>query len=238
MFIRGKFLLATLVLFLAVESQAHIRLNTPRPRTGTTDGTKSNSGDQDPCGGVARGANPLQLTAGSTINFTWDETINHPGRFLVQFSLQNDQGFSLAQNELLRKEDTQNRGSHNESVRLPNVTCDRCTLRLVQVMSDQPGQLYVQCVDIRLVAATGPTPPPTGGGGGDGGGQSSQGSQEAQKDNKVEMPSGCLFASGMIKGPGSGSGPGASGGLALISLLMPLGLLLFMRRRLLKTPIG
>lgn len=228
MFNRGKSLLAILVLFLAIESWAHVRLNTPRPRAGTTDGTKSNNGDQDPCGGVARGNAPLQLTSGSTINVSWDETINHPGRFLVQFSLQNDQGFSLAQNELLRKEDNQNRGSHNESVRLPNVTCDRCTLRLVQVMTDQPGQLYVQCVDIRLVAAPGTNPPP--GGGGEGGGQSSQGSQGAQGNKKVEMPSGCLFASGMIKGSGSGPGPGTSGGLALVSLFLPLALLLFIRQ--------
>lgn len=172
---------------------AHTSMTSPTPRPGTTDGTKTSNSVTNPCGGIARGNSPLVMTAGSQLTMSWVETINHPGRFIVQFSAANDQDFDLAANELYRKEDTEDKGSHIATVKLPNIPCEACTLRLVQEMDDQPATKYVNCADIRLTAAS-TNPTPNSGGGG----QSSQNSNANIGTEKSKMPGGCALAAGQI----------------------------------------
>ena len=117
-----------------------------------------------PCGGAAyntRMPNPLQFTVGQTIAIEVNETINHPGRFIVQFSPANDTGYWAPQNQLAVIEDLQNRARTPVNITLPNTPCTNCTLRVLQEMDDQPGEFYVHCVDIILnqVAATPPISP-------------------------------------------------------------------------------
>lgn len=188
----GLFLL---VLGIPIVGKAHIRLNSPLPRVGTTDGTKTTNSETNPCGGVARGNTNLTAQVGSSLNFSWDETINHPGRFIIQFSPGLDKDFELPSNELFRKEDTENKGSHTASVKLPMEPCEACTLRLVQVMDDQPGELYVACVNIRLTSAE--VPPPSGPGNENSSSNpSSQSERRADSGGgKSQMPGGCGLVS-------------------------------------------
>lgn len=177
-----------------VDSHAHVALTSPTPRPGTTDSTKTTNSTTNPCGGVNRGANSATFAAGSSLTFSWRETIEHPGRFLVQFSPANDQSFELPANELFRKEDTETRGTHSATVKLPDTACEACTLRLVQVMDDQPGELYVNCVDIRLTSPSATTPPPNSGSPEN----TSQASQGGSDGGKTKMPAGCALASGRL----------------------------------------
>ncbi len=237
-------LLLLLLLFplTDVDSHAHVALTSPTPRPGTTDSTKTTNSTTNPCGGIARGANSVTFAAGSNLTFSWRETIEHPGRFLVQFSPANDQSFELPANELFRKEDTETRGTHSATVKLPNTPCEACTLRLVQVMDDQPGELYVNCVDIRLTSPSTTTPTPDSGSPDN----ASQTSQAGGDSGKTKMPAGCALASGRLNQIGNNRQIGGvpfgspSGGLiGLILSTLPLLALLMLKlksKKLRSTP--
>ncbi len=225
-------LLFTFFALTCLDSQAHVALTSPTPRPGTTDSTKTTNSTTNPCGGVNRGANSVTFATGSNLTFSWRETIEHPGRFLVQFSPANDQSFELPANELFRKEDTEIRGTHSATVKLPNTPCEACTLRLVQVMDDQPGQLYVNCVDIRLTSPSATTPPPDSGSPDN----ASQTSQAGGDGGKTKMPAGCALASGRLdqignnRQIGGGQFGSPSGGLMSLMLwTLPLLALLMLK---------
>ncbi len=168
----STFLLLLLFSVLFAErSFAHIRV-TPAGRMGTSDQIKfiqnnpanpTVADNPGPCANfTTRSATPLQLTPGQSMTITVQETINHPGRFYVQFSPANDQGFWNAANRLALVQDNQNNGTTNITFNLPNATCDACTLRVLQEMDEQPGEFYVHCLDIRIASANpSPTPTPT-----------------------------------------------------------------------------
>ncbi|MBK7843319.1 MAG: lytic polysaccharide monooxygenase [Bdellovibrionales bacterium] len=202
-----------------IDSHAHVALTSPTPRPGTTDSTKTANSTTNPCGGVNRGANSVTFAAGSNLTFSWRETIEHPGRFLVQFSPANDQSFELPANELFRKEDTETRGTHSATVKLPNTACEACTLRLVQVMDDQPGELYVNCVDIRLTSSSETAPPNSGSPE-----NTSQASQGGSDGGKTKMPAGCALASGRLNQIGdnrpTGGGHFGNPSCGLITLML------------------
>ncbi len=165
------FMLILLFLALVAErSFAHIRI-TPAGRMGTSDQIKfiqNNANNPTvpdnpgPCANfTTRSATPMQLTPGQSMTITVQETINHPGRFYVQFSPANDQNFWAAANRLALVQDTQNNGTTNVTFTIPNTTCDACTLRVLQEMDEQPGEFYVHCIDVRIgTATTTPTPTP------------------------------------------------------------------------------
>ncbi len=167
----ASFVFTFVFLFFAAAEQsfAHIRVN-PAGRMGQSDLVKfiqNNSANPTvpdnpgPCATfTTRSATPLQFTPGQSTTITVTETINHPGRFYVQFSPANDANFWLAANRLALVQDNQNNGTTNITFNLPNTTCDACTLRVLQEMDEQPGEFYVHCIDIRIAAAN-PTPTPT-----------------------------------------------------------------------------
>lgn len=232
-------------LMLSSVSDAHIRIS-PAGRMGTSDRVKFIQNNKvnptvpdspGPCAtNTTRMATPLQLTGGQNYAFTIQETINHPGRFYVQFSTGGDAGFWQAANQLALVEDTQNNGTTNVPFVVPNMNCNTCTFRVLQEMDEQPGEFYVHCVDVNITAAGGgspqPTPPPANGGG-------SEGTLSANKEFVKPGFGGCgvvlasTAGSGPRSGPGSTGGPGgalASSRLASVLFLLPLLLALTLRR--------
>lgn len=154
-------LISILFMFLLVPHHvfAHARLkpggNLP-PRS-TNAGIKTG-----PCGGLARSANPTVFQKGSTMTVSWEETINHPGRFEFYFSMSGDSGWQL----LKSVPDDQNGGGlphqFSTTLDLPNVDCTECTIQMIQVMTENPANpsLYYSCADIILQTVTGPVVPP------------------------------------------------------------------------------
>ena len=82
-----KLPISFLLLLSASFGYGHARLMSPTPRNNNA-GIKTG-----PCGGIARSATPMVVTGGQTLTVLWEETINHPGKFIFSLSLANDQGF-------------------------------------------------------------------------------------------------------------------------------------------------
>ncbi len=151
-------LLFALALPEYASSHARLRNGVVIPRS-TNPGLKT-----APCGGVARTATSAQLVAGQTITVTWEETIQHPGRFEFYFSPAGDANFVL----LKSVPDTQDGTNdlphqYSTTITLPSTPCTACTLQMIQVMTENPAapSLYFSCADIQILSATGPTPVPT-----------------------------------------------------------------------------
>ena len=148
------FAICTLFVTQQASSHARFELNgTLKPRNAST-GLKT-----APCGGIARTANIVTLTKGQTFTVTWEETINHPGRYEFYYSTANDAGFKL----LKTIQDVQDAGAvpHKYSTTLKiDEVCDACTLQLIQVMTDtNPATNYYSCSDIKVKAAAVAPPP-------------------------------------------------------------------------------
>ncbi len=162
-------LMAVLTANVAV---GHARLkpsSTTPPRNNST-GLKS-----PPCGGIARTSTPKTYKPGEEIEVQWEETINHPGYFKVSFSKENDANFEeyvLIPNFVDNQDAPIANGVYHPfsaKVKLPNISCETCTLQLIQYMTENPANpsLYYSCSDIRLSDTPGPGstpagPPPSG----------------------------------------------------------------------------
>ena len=117
-----------------------------------------------PCGAVARTNTAATFQPNQTITVFWEETIDHPGYYEFYFSPANDDNWVL----LKKVDDDKNTSAgmphqYSTTVTLPNRTCDACTFRLVQQMTENPANPvpYFSCADIKIVSATTPTPTPT-----------------------------------------------------------------------------
>lgn len=219
---------------LTNETSAHIRIS-PVGRMGTSDAVKFIQNNRvnptvpdnpGPCSTfTTRMATPIQLNPGQTFSFTVQETINHPGRFYVQYSPANDADFWLPANQLALVQDTQNRGTTTVSFTVPNVNTNTATIRVLQEMDEQPGEYYVHCVDVRIGTAATPAPtatPPTGGTGG-------EGTLSTTKEFVKPGFGGCGTISAVKAGHHDDrSGPGAVAALCFL-LLMPLMVALALR---------
>lgn len=158
-FARHLLVLVTVSLPSSVWAHARFKANsqfTP-PRNDST-GLKT-----APCGEVPRTQNPKVYKPGEEITVEWEETINHPGYYIIRFSKENDAGFE--NNVLVEKfVDTQNNPvsspsdyhQYSTKVKLPNITCTGCTLQLIQHMDDAPERPYFSCTDIQLVDPSNP----------------------------------------------------------------------------------
>lgn len=155
---------------LASPARAHLALEFPPSRYGA-DVLK-----QGPCGvsGGGRGTVVTELPSGSALTVVWNEYIDHPGYFRIAFDADGDDDFAdpvcladcatrtpaigLYVNDAVLLDgiaDTDG-GESRVSVRLPDVECDRCTLQVIQVMTDKPpytspgNDIYYQCADLVL----------------------------------------------------------------------------------------
>lgn len=154
--------IASLVVCCSLAASAHIALRTPAPRYA----------DQKvgPCGrGGAldvRTNTVATYTAGDMIQVIWDETINHPGHYRISFDTDGqdfytprsftdaDGGLNVLVDNI--RDAPQPNQRYTISVRLPDVPCTRCTLQVIQMMTDKPpygdgNDIYFQCADIVLL---------------------------------------------------------------------------------------
>lgn len=206
---------------------AHIEMEFPTPRFNNgqnkwcpcgvgDDVSRNNDGCELESSDTDRGSTSNTFQAGETIRVRWRETIGHAGRFRLAFDPDGaDQG-DFNDNILIDLSDpagnTGNAGEGNlwvADITLPDVTCDQCTLQLIQVMnnntvtevSDPSGFAnYFQCAN--LVLEGGSTEAPSTGGG------------EGERD----AAPGCASATTRT-------------GLPAVSLALLLGLGLLARRR-------
>jgi uncharacterized protein (TIGR03382 family) len=131
----------------------------PAPRHSSQKSGPCGAGDGDERGGVISTYAP-----GSTITVRWQETVPHPGYFRISFDADGQDAFfdpptsapaggdGVLVDAIADKDGT---GVYEQQVTLPDVACDRCTLQLVQVMTDKPpygdgNDLYYQCADLVL----------------------------------------------------------------------------------------
>jgi hypothetical protein len=153
---------------------AHVELIDPPNRYGQF------TQKQAPCG---QGDGPRSdrvsvYESGQTIAVSWKEFVDHPGHFRVAFDAdgQDDlvdpvclSGCDTRQptietysNEAVLLDDItdQSGGVYEVEVELPDVTCDNCTLQVIQVMYDKPpyelpgNDLYYNCADLELRAGS------------------------------------------------------------------------------------
>jgi len=146
----------------SMESHAHARWlldGMIKPRDPSTELTTA------PCGGVARTTTPTILTPGQTINVEWEETVDHPGYYIISFSPTGDTNFDqyvLAPRIIDTQNGTPTPHFYQAQITLPDQACTECTLQLIQVMEENPLSPvnYYSCSDIQLVADTGGPPSP------------------------------------------------------------------------------
>lgn len=193
---------------------AHIALISPKPRYADL--------KEGPCGrGTAdkRTANVNTFKSGETINVTWKETVEHPGHFRISFDADGVKSFvdpksftdmntapSVLVDGIADKTDGT---TYSQSVTLPDIECDNCTLQIVQVMTDKPpygdgNDLYYQCADVVLTKAAPPAPT----GNDDAGGGSSGATTPAPAEDR----GGCATA--------PSSSPGAACALAMLAIVI------------------
>ena len=157
---------ASSIFFVSQIASSHARLNPlqkPAPRSESS-GLKSG-----PCGNIAATTDPTKKTAllrGSELEISFQETIDHPGYYRIAFSQNDDNGFE--DNILIEMAaDIQgapippfaNPRDYTVTITLPDLTCENCSLQLIQVMTDRnPPSNYYSCADIRIVDEIGPVP--------------------------------------------------------------------------------
>lgn len=154
--------LALLALGLAAPpAAAHIALTSPPPRSASL--------KAGPCGGgplEARGDVVSTFQGGETIVVRWTETVDHPGHYRISFDGdgQDDFGDPASFEDLYSNPAVLIDGIADESgsnvmyaqeIKLPAMSCDNCTLQVVQVMTDKApygdgNDLYYQCADLVL----------------------------------------------------------------------------------------
>lgn len=147
----------------APAARAHLELTEPTSRYGP-DVLKTG-----PCG-VAGGERTSRVTyfePGQTIEVRWDEYIDHPGHYRIAFDADGDDDFvdpstmmELYSNDAVLLDGIADKGPGDReyvvTVTLPNLTCDNCTLQVIQVMYDKPpyvvpgNDIYYQCADLVL----------------------------------------------------------------------------------------
>lgn len=147
-----------------------------------------------PCGNAAKGASPVVLEPGATITVTWDETIQHPGHYRIAFDVDGDDfpeptsyddvkaplpfdlgnGASVLVDSIMDKTGPfVGNTPYEQSVTLPDVECETCTLQVIQVMTEKVpytvngDDVYHECADIALrrigMPDAGVLPPPDAG---------------------------------------------------------------------------
>jgi Lytic polysaccharide mono-oxygenase, cellulose-degrading len=197
------------IVFISSLSWGHARLVSPTPRSNDS-GIKSG-----PCGGLARSANPMVLQGGQSLAISWQETVNHPGKFLFALSMAND---NFTQN-LASVTDNQNGGglphSYSTIVAIPNINCETCTIQMIQSMEENPNapSYYYSCADVRIVATS-------GSGTGGGGGNNAQGGAGQSQTDAPKMGGCGLVKEDLPPPPPSMKYIGAIAALALMPIAM------------------
>jgi len=242
---------------LAGASFAHVDLSVPNPRAhGETEGNLKSG----PCGQTTNGrtANVNVFAPGETITVTWNEYIDHPAYYRVAFDDDGDDGFVMRSDgqtnptaddpeameaalnmdaeilAIVTEENDTTPGTSTDirsvDITFPNVTCENCTLQLIQYMYNNPAQGYFQCADIALRGEpAGADAGPAGGGGsasagdagaagaggaGGSGGASSAGAGNSAGGGSAGTAAASAGAGGSAGTASGGAGPAGTGGSA------------------------
>ncbi len=158
----------------AGEAAAHLKVTEPAARHEYLKQGPCGAGADDPRGAAAHTFRP-----GQTITVTWEEFVDHPGHYRIAFDPDGQDDFedpadfddvSGGPGVLIDGiPDRAGGGAYSQEVTLPDVACDRCTLQVIQMMTDKPpygdgNDLYYQCIDLVLdpMAETDATTGPIG----------------------------------------------------------------------------
>jgi len=158
---------------------AHIDLLAPTSRYVVNRANGGGGSKECPCGGTAvdpdricnvpavdshdpnRSSKVTPFEAGSEITVRMEEYINHSGRFRVAFDPDGADMTDFNSNILMDVADDKNTQIYEFKVKLPNMTCENCTLQVIQDMNGNTttavadpskDSTYYTCADIRLVA--------------------------------------------------------------------------------------
>ncbi len=226
--------------FLVMASQlawGHAHLISPAPRN-PDPGIKVG-----PCGPFAKVANPITLTGGTTLTVQWQETINHPGKYIFTWLQQNDTPMPGVPVVMI-PDNANGNGDlpHNYTTTLvvPNTACANCGLQMVQSMEENPAAptYYYSCVDIRIAVAGSATPTPTATPGATPTPTPSGTSSDfvnrqglgGTGEGKAVVGSSCGSVAMINHKSGGGGFGGTTGGLIL--MLLPLMTFLLLRRKM------
>ncbi|HEY8376243.1 MAG TPA: SCE4755 family polysaccharide monooxygenase-like protein [Nannocystis sp.] len=203
------FVLSTLA---ASPAAAHIALTDPPARRPDQKVGPCGLGANDP-----RGPNVTVFKGGETITVRWTETVDHPGHYRISFDPDGQDDFvdpaaydDYYTNDAVLVDQIPDKAGSNQmyeqQVTLPRMSCDNCTLQLVQVMTDKPpyqvgtNDLYYQCADIVLVGEEETT------------GGTSEGTTGGTSEGTSDATSGNASGSGNATEPTSGAGTTGGGG--------------------------
>ena len=163
---RSAFILITAAMLIVCidyfdRAEGHARI---KPGSTLEPRSESSGLKTEPCGDVdpSTDSDDIKvLKAGDQLKVYWEETINHPGWFRIAFSKDGKTGFddNVLKDDI--KDDQDGYVSYNDpdtwhqfstTVTLPDIECDKCTIQLIQVMTDRdPPTNYYSCADIKLV---------------------------------------------------------------------------------------
>jgi hypothetical protein len=199
-------------------------MTSPTPRYAETSNADADI-KEPPCGRTngTRTKDAARITTfrpGETIKIAFKETIDHDGYFRVAFDDDGQNAFTLPKTfvdvqatpvlpVLLDGIPDESDKLYEVEVTLPNVTCNNCTLQLIQVMQDGAkdnatvtvDDVYFTCADIVIAGE----PVGTGGATGQGGTSSVAGAGG-------KASTGGSASSGGSQATGGSSGRGGSGG--------------------------
>src|SRR5262245_51511204 len=136
---------AAIVSAIASDAHGHARMKSPAPRDTRSDykdPPQNNIGTGQPCGNNTRTASQpsMTLTPGAALTVTWEETVNHPGCFVVDFSAANDTNFTVLgvkshmNPPAPTSPTTANPRPWSVAVTVPSAPCTACTIRVRQLM--------------------------------------------------------------------------------------------------------
>jgi MYXO-CTERM domain-containing protein len=159
----------------AGHAQAHIKLLKPASwiqENATGDPQKS--GPCGPAAGQGTETNAVTtFTAGEEITVEWTETVNHEGHFRIALAkdrselkdpvitgaclsaeISNPPQYPVLADGLFAVKTDDGQRMFSQKVKLPaDMTCDNCTLQVMQFMTPHPTPcLYYHCANIRIVA--------------------------------------------------------------------------------------
>ncbi len=174
---------------LPAGARAHLGLDAPASRYGPEELKPG------PCGlpNGERTQNVTYYEPGETIEVRWNEYVDHPGHYRIAFDADGDDDFvdpatmtDFYSNDAVLIDDIPDEygGDYVVSVTLPDVTCENCTLQVIQVMYDKPpyttpgNDIYYQCADLVLRAGGGPHAGPSADGGTDPGPRTGPGAND------------------------------------------------------------
>ena len=166
-----------LVLLSPRRSDAHFNLVMPPPADSATDGGKG----APPCGPTAASNVVTSVQGGHAITLAVDETVLHPGWYRVALSINSRSElpadpmvtvsggnstnaaymttpvFPVLADHLFNHTSGTTPIHYTMSLTLPNVTCTKCTLQVIEFMNmhgSNPGggYFYHHCADLKITA--------------------------------------------------------------------------------------